>query len=53
MTPLELRFVVDCAPAHAFHVWARQTSLWWPADHSVSGDRDLTVTIEPHVDGRI
>ena len=53
MTPLELRFVVDCTPAHAFHVWARQTSLWWPADHSVSGDRDLTVTIEPHVDGRI
>ena len=53
MTPLELTFVVECTPAHAFDVWARRTSLWWPSDHSVSGDPELTVTIEPRVDGRI
>lgn len=53
MTPLELTFVVGCTPAHAFDVWTRRTTLWWPSDHSVSGDPDLTVTIEPRVGGRI
>lgn len=53
MTPLDVRFVVACTPAHAFDVWTNHTSLWWPSDHSVSGDPNLTVTIEPHVGGRI
>ena len=53
MTPLELRFDVACTPAHAFDVWTARTSLWWPSDHSVSGDPNLTVTIEPRVGGRI
>lgn len=51
--PLELRFTVACPPAHAFRTWAERTSLWWPRGHSVSGDPDLTVTIEPRPGGRI
>lgn len=51
--PLELVFTVACSPEHAFEVWANRTSLWWPHGHSVSGDRDLTVTIEPRAGGRI
>ena len=51
--PLELTFTVKCSPAHAFDMWATRTSLWWPHGHSVSGDPDLTVTIEPHPGGRI
>jgi uncharacterized protein YndB with AHSA1/START domain len=26
--PLELEFAVACSPEHAFHVWAKKTSLW-------------------------
>jgi len=51
--PLELRFTVACPREHAFDVWANKTSFWWPHGHSVSGDPDLTVTIEPRPGGRI
>jgi uncharacterized protein YndB with AHSA1/START domain len=51
--PLELAFTVACSPEHAFDTWANRTSLWWPHGHSVSGDPDLTVTIEPRQGGRI
>jgi uncharacterized protein YndB with AHSA1/START domain len=51
--PLEIAFTVACSPEHAFDVWATRTSLWWPHGHSVSGDPDLTVTIEPQAGGRI
>ena len=44
MEPLELRFTVACSPEHAFDVWARQISLWWPPGHSVSAAPRLTVT---------
>ena len=47
MEPLELRFTVACSPEHAFDVWARQISLWWPPGHSVSAAPRLTVTFEP------
>ena len=53
MEPLELAFTVRCSPEHAFATWAERTSLWWPHGHSVSGDPDLTVTIEPRAGGRI
>jgi uncharacterized protein YndB with AHSA1/START domain len=51
--PLQLRFRVACPPAHAFGIWTARTSLWWPADHSVSGEDGLDVVIEPRVGGRI
>jgi len=51
--PLTLSFRVACPPAHAFDVWTARTSLWWPADHTVSGEDDLEIVIEPRVGGRI
>jgi uncharacterized protein YndB with AHSA1/START domain len=53
MEPLELSFTVACSPEHAFSVWATKTSMWWPSDHTVSGEDGLTVTIEPRPGGRI
>jgi uncharacterized protein YndB with AHSA1/START domain len=51
--PIELSFDVACSPTHAFETWTARTSTWWPTSHSVSTDRGLTVTFEPHVGGRI
>jgi Activator of Hsp90 ATPase homolog 1-like protein len=51
--PIELRLSVPCSPEHAFEVWTRRTSMWWPSSHSVSGDPGLSVTIDPRVGGRI
>jgi uncharacterized protein YndB with AHSA1/START domain len=51
--PLELAFTVACSAEHAFEVWARKTSRWWPHSHSRSGQRGLTVTFEPREGGRI
>ncbi len=53
MQPIEVSFAVACAPEHAFDVWTRRTSLWWPKGHSVSGDPALEVVFEPHAGGRI
>jgi uncharacterized protein YndB with AHSA1/START domain len=27
--------------------------MWWPASHTVTGDRDLAIVFEPRIDGRI
>jgi uncharacterized protein YndB with AHSA1/START domain len=51
--PITLSFEVACDPPHAFDLWATRTSLWWPHDHSRSGDPDLTVIFEPRAGGRI
>lgn len=53
MDPLELSFAVDVPVAHAFETWATKTGLWWPRDHTVSGETELAVTVEPWVGGRI
>jgi uncharacterized protein YndB with AHSA1/START domain len=51
--PLRISFDVDCAPEHAFQVWTSKLSRWWPADHTVSGDKDAEVVLEGRVGGRI
>jgi uncharacterized protein YndB with AHSA1/START domain len=51
--PLRLSFEVACPVAHAFRVWTDDIARWWPADHSVSGEDDLIVVLEPQVGGRI
>ena len=51
--PLQFDFSVRCSSDHAFSTFARQISLWWPTDHSVSQDPGLEVVIEPRVGGRI
>ena len=53
MDPLELEFRVECSPQHAFDVWANRASLWWPRDHTASGDSLAAFTYEPRVGGRI
>lgn len=51
--PLEFTFEVACRPAIAFSTWTTRGSMWWPADHSVSGERGLEVVFEEGVGGRI
>jgi hypothetical protein len=51
--PIRLAFEVDCPPDHAFYVWTGGISTWWPADHTVSGEPDADVVLEPRPGGRI
>lgn len=51
--PIEIRFRVDCPPAHAFATWTERAATWWPPGHSRSGDPDMRLTIEPGIGGRI
>jgi uncharacterized protein YndB with AHSA1/START domain len=51
--PLRLSYDLACPPAHAFTVWTTRLSLWWPKGHTVSGDPDTVVTLEPRLGGRI
>jgi uncharacterized protein YndB with AHSA1/START domain len=51
--PLRLSFEVDCPPEHAFDVWTRQISRWWPADHTATGAAGSEVVLEGRVGGRI
>ena len=50
--PLRLALEVACAPDDAFAVWTGRISLWWPTDHTVTGDPAL-VALEPRLGGRI
>ena len=45
--PIRLAFEVDCPADHAFDVWTDRISTWWPADHTVSGEPDAAVVLEP------
>lgn len=48
---IRLAFVVDCAPEHAFDVWAGRIDAWWPRDHTVNPE--VTVVLQQGVGGRI
>jgi hypothetical protein len=51
--PLRLSFTVACSAADAFDMWTLGTSMWWPKAHTISGERDAAVVIEPRLGGRI
>ncbi len=51
--PLVLEFDVGCPAAHAFETWTERAALWWPADHTMSGDSGIEIAFEPFVGGRI
>jgi hypothetical protein len=51
--PLRVVFDVGCSVEHAFTVWTSAIGVWWPADHTVSGEPDVAVVLEPEVGGRI
>ena len=51
--PIRLTFDVPCSVEHAWAVWTERFGQWWPADHTVTGDDDLVVVLEPRPGGRI
>ncbi len=51
--PIRLAFEVECPVDHAFDVWTARIAQWWPKDHTVSAEPDLTVVLEPRRGGRI
>jgi uncharacterized protein YndB with AHSA1/START domain len=51
--PIRLAFDVDCPVEHAFDVWTARIGQWWPRDHTVSAEQDLTVVLEGRPGGRI
>ena len=51
--PIQLSFEVACAVDRAFDVWTAGIAQWWPKDHTVSAEDDLTVVLEPRSGGRI
>jgi hypothetical protein len=54
LDPLRYRFRVRCLPAEAFRLWTAAADAWWPmATHSVSGESDAQLVIEPRQGGRI
>ena len=52
-SPLRVTFDVACSAEHAFAMWTSRIGTWWPADHTVTGDRDLAIVLERGVGGRI
>jgi uncharacterized protein YndB with AHSA1/START domain len=51
--PIRLGLDLACPPDHAFEVWTGRIGQWWPADHTVTGDPDLTIVLEGRPGGRI
>jgi hypothetical protein len=52
-SPLQISFEVACPAEHAFAMWTSRIGTWWPSDHTVSGDPELSVFLEGGVGGRI
>ena len=52
-SPLRITFDVACPAEHAFAMWTSRIGIWWPPDHTVTGDRDLAIVLESGVGGRI
>jgi uncharacterized protein YndB with AHSA1/START domain len=51
--PIRLAFEVDCSVDDAFATWTDRIAQWWPTDHTVSAEADLTVVLEGRPGGRI
>jgi uncharacterized protein YndB with AHSA1/START domain len=51
--PIRLTFEVACPVDRAFDVWTTKFARWWPLDHTVSAEPDLTVVLEGRPGGRI
>jgi uncharacterized protein YndB with AHSA1/START domain len=51
--PLRISFEIACSPDHAFTVWTRRASAWWPQEHTVSHQPGAQIVFEPRVGGRI
>jgi uncharacterized protein YndB with AHSA1/START domain len=53
LEPLVVEFSVACDQRDAFELWTEKIATWWPSGHSMSGDPETNVTLEPRVGGRI
>ena len=51
--PIRIAFEVACPAPHAFEVWTTRIGQWWPPDHTVTAEPDLTVVLERRPGGRI
>lgn len=51
--PLRISQPVACPASHAFTTWTKRFGMWWPRGHTVTGDADVAVVLEPGVGGRI
>ncbi len=50
--PIRLTFPVACPAAVAFTTWTTDIGLWWPRDHTRSGD-PAAISFEAGVGGRV
>lgn len=50
--PLVVEFSIAATADHAFDTWVRRIGMWWPRDHTVSGD-PAAIEVEPFVGGLI
>jgi uncharacterized protein YndB with AHSA1/START domain len=50
--PLRRSFVVACSAEHAFRTWTARASAWWPAEHTVTHERDVQIIFEARPGGR-
>jgi hypothetical protein len=48
-----MSFEVACSVKHAFRVWTSGIGVWWPVDHTVTGEADLLIVLQSGVGGRI
>jgi uncharacterized protein YndB with AHSA1/START domain len=51
--PLRLALDVACPVEHAFATWTERIGQWWPADHTVTAEAGLRVSLEARPGGRI
>jgi len=51
--PIRLAYDVRCPRDYAFEIWTTRIGIWWPADHTASGENDTNVVLEGRVGGRI
>jgi uncharacterized protein YndB with AHSA1/START domain len=51
IAPVRKRIRVAASQAHAFDVFTRGISGWWPRNHNLGSTPLKTVTIEPHEGG--
>ena len=51
--PLRLSIDVACSAERAFEVWTAETTSWWPADHTATGESGSRVVFEAGVGGGV
>jgi len=51
--PLRTSFAVARPPDQVFRTWTANFAQWWPSSHSVSGEPDVQIVLEPRLGGKI